>query len=121
MRSAAAGRTSISSSLGVHGDPRAHAARGVPLAGEMSGHIFFNDRWTGFDDALYVAVRTLAVLGQTGESLAAFRRRLPTVVSTPELRIPCPDDRKGAVVRNIAARLRGTGAEMDENRWHPSA
>ena len=87
---------------------------GAPLAGEMSGHIFFNDRWTGYDDALYVAVRALAVLGQTGESLAAFRRRLPAVESTPELRIPCPDDRKAEVVRNIAARLRETGAEIDE-------
>jgi phosphomannomutase len=71
-------------------------------------------RWTGYDDALYVAVRALAVLGQTGESLAAFRRRLPAVESTPELRIPCPDDRKAEVVRNIAARLRETGAEIDE-------
>src|SRR5262249_9520778 len=82
--------------------------------GEMSGHIFFNYRWTGYDDALYVAVRALAVLGQTGESLADFRRRLPSVVSTPELRIPCADNRKALVVRVIARRLKETGTEMDD-------
>jgi phosphomannomutase len=89
-------------------------AEGAPLAGEMSGHIFFNDRWTGYDDALYVAMRTIAVLTRSGESLVAFRQSLPPVVSTPELRIPCPDDRKQEVVAAIAARLRRDRAELDE-------
>ena len=89
-------------------------AERAPLAGEMSGHIFFNDGWTGYDDALYVAMRTLKVLARSGESLAAFRKRLPAVVSTPELRIPCPDGRKAAVVSAIAERLRREGRELDE-------
>ncbi|HEX6102153.1 MAG TPA: phosphomannomutase/phosphoglucomutase, partial [Alphaproteobacteria bacterium] len=89
-------------------------AERAPLAGEMSGHIFFNDGWTGYDDALYVAMRTLKVLARSGESLAAFRKRLPAVVSTPELRIPCPDGSKAAVVSAIAERLRREGRELDE-------
>jgi phosphomannomutase len=89
-------------------------AERAPLAGEMSGHIFFNDGWTGYDDALYVAMRTLKVLARSGESLAAFRKRLPGVVSTPELRIPCPDERKAAVVSAIAERLRRSGRELNE-------
>jgi phosphomannomutase len=89
-------------------------AENAPLAGEMSGHIFFNDRWTGYDDALYAAVRTLAALGRSGESLASFRKRLPATVSTPELRIPCEDRRKAEVVEAIAKRLRRAGAEFSE-------
>jgi phosphomannomutase len=80
----------------------------------MSGHIFFNDRWTGYDDALYVAMRLLRLLARSGESLADFRRRLPPVFSTPELRIPCPDERKAAVVSAIAVRLKGEGSPLDE-------
>jgi phosphomannomutase len=85
----------------------------APLAGEMSGHIFFNDDWTGYDDALYVAMRTLRVLARSGESLADFRQRLPQVFSTPELRIPCPDERKAAVVSSIADKVRSEGSELD--------
>ena len=89
-------------------------AENAPLAGEMSGHIFFNDRWTGYDDALYVAMRTLAVLARTGESLASFRARLPAAVSTPELRIPCAEERKAVILAAIGERLRRSGAEIDE-------
>jgi phosphomannomutase len=79
----------------------------------MSGHIFFNDRWTGYDDALYVAMRTIAVLARSGGSLASFRKSLPPVVSTPELRISCPDERKQEVVASIAEQLRRDGAQLD--------
>ena len=89
-------------------------AEEAPLAGEMSGHIFFNDDWTSYDDALYVAVRTLKVLARSGESLAEFRKRLPETFTTPELRIPCPDERKAAVVAAIAEALRTEGADIDE-------
>jgi phosphomannomutase len=89
-------------------------AEQAPLAGEMSGHIFFNDGWTGYDDALYAAVRTLRVLARSGESLAAFRRRLPEVFSTPELRIPCPEERKAAVVSSIAEKVRRETHDIDE-------
>jgi phosphomannomutase len=88
-------------------------AEDAPLAGEMSGHIFFNDRWTGYDDALYVAMRTIAVLARSGGSLASFRKSLPPVVSTPELRISCPDERKQEVVASIAEQLRRDGAQLD--------
>src|ERR1700758_130954 len=58
---------------------------GAPLAGEMSGHIFYADRYYGYDDALYAAVRLLGILGRSSESLADLRDRLPPVVNTPEL------------------------------------
>lgn len=83
------------------------------LAGELSGHIFFADYGEGTDDALYVAARLLCVLSRSGQSLAQFRRALPKSVTTPELRIPCPEPRKAAVVAEVAARLAGEGAVFD--------
>jgi len=88
------------------------AETGAPLAGEMSGHIFYADRYYGYDDALYAAVRILGVIGRGEESLAQFRDRLPAVVNTPELRFPCADERKFAVVDEIRARLEKTGAAV---------
>ncbi len=90
------------------------AETGAPLAGEMSGHIFFADGYYGFDDAVYVAVRLLGILGRTKESLAAIRDRLPAVVNTPELRFPCAEARKFEVVREVRERLRKTGAEITD-------
>ena len=88
------------------------AEEGAPLAGEMSGHIFFADRYFGYDDALYAAVRLLSYLDSTGQSLAAILDALPTAVNTPELRIPCAEDRKFAVVEELRERLRRQGAEV---------
>ncbi|HEV2187405.1 MAG TPA: phosphomannomutase/phosphoglucomutase [Stellaceae bacterium] len=88
------------------------AETGAPLAGEMSGHIFFADGYYGFDDAVYVAVRLLDVLARTGESLAAMVDRLPTTFNTPELRLDCDESRKFAIVAEIAERLRRDGAEV---------
>jgi phosphomannomutase len=90
------------------------AETGAPLAGEMSGHIFFADRYYGYDDALYAAVRLLAILARGTMSLAASRDRLPAVMNTPELRFPCSDTRKFAVVDEVKARLRKAGAEMSD-------
>lgn len=90
------------------------AETGAPLAGEMSGHIFFADHWYGFDDALYTAVRVLNALIASGKPLSVFRRALPTVVNTPELRFDCPEDRKFAVVAEVAERLRADGAQVSE-------
>ncbi len=87
---------------------------GAPLAGEMSGHIFFADRWYGFDDALYAAVRLLGIVARMDTNLSAVRAALPAVVNTPELRFPCEDSRKFAVVDEIAARLRAEGAKVGE-------
>ena len=90
------------------------AETGAPLAGEMSGHIFFADRWYGFDDAIYVAVRLLGVLGRAPETLADMLDRLPPVFNTPELRLPCEEERKFAIVEEVRERLRRRGAEMVE-------
>jgi phosphomannomutase len=88
------------------------AETGAPLAGEMSGHIFFADRYYGYDDALYAAIRLLGYLGQREESLAEIRDRLPQPVNTPELRFPCSDTRKFAVIDEVRARLEAEGAEF---------
>lgn len=82
----------------------------APLAGEMSGHVFFADRWYGFDDALYAAVRALGVLARMKSSLAAMRDSLPRVINTPELRFDCDDTRKFDVVDEMAERLKADRA-----------
>jgi phosphomannomutase len=86
----------------------------APLAGEMSGHIFFADRWYGFDDALYAAVRILSLVARAPESLADMRDRLPQVTNTPELRFPVDETRKFAVVDEVRARLRAAGASVND-------
>lgn len=83
------------------------AETGAPLAGEMSGHIFFAHRYYGFDDALYAAMRFLAVAMTSQLSIAEMLNALPKMVNTPELRIDCADDRKFAVIEEVRARLRG--------------
>jgi len=90
------------------------AETGAPLAGEMSGHVFFAERWYGFDDALYAAVRLLGVVARLSEPLSAVRAALPQVVNTPELRLPCDDTRKFDVVREVAARLKAAGARVSD-------
>ena len=81
---------------------------GAPLAGEMSGHIFFKHRYFGFDDALYAAVRLLSILSRGDESLARMRDRLARMVNTPELRFDCPENRKFEVIDEVRGRLKGT-------------
>jgi len=90
------------------------AEMSAPLAGEMSGHIFFADGFYGFDDAAYVAVRLLDILSRARLSLAEMRDRLPAVVNTPELRFPCPENRKFEVVREVRERLRQAKAEVTD-------
>jgi phosphomannomutase/phosphoglucomutase len=75
---------------------------GSVLAGEMSGHIFFADRFYGFDDATYAGARVLEILSNTHKTLSELLADLPTTFSTPELRVPCPDDKKFDVVKEIA-------------------
>jgi phosphomannomutase len=86
---------------------------GSPLAGEMSGHIFFADKWYGFDDALYAAVRIVSLVAHRTESLAVLKDRLPKMVNTPELRFDCAEDCKFAVVDEVKARLAKSGARVD--------
>ena len=80
----------------------------------MSGHIFFADRYYGYDDALYAAVRLLSYLARSRLSITQIRDRLPQTVNTPELRIQSDDLRKFEVVREVRDRLRKAGANMNE-------
>jgi len=86
---------------------------GAPLAGEMSGHIFFAHDYYGFDDALYAAVRLIRAVTQLGGSLAALRDAMPAVVNTPELRFQVDESRKFAVVDEVLERLAAAGAQVD--------
>ncbi len=90
------------------------AETGAPLAGEMSGHIFFADRYYGFDDALYAAVRLLKAVVRHGGDLAALRDQLPSLINTPELRFDCADDRKFKVVEEVRDQLKGESAKFDD-------
>jgi len=76
------------------------------LAGEMSGHMFFADRYFGYDDALYAACRLLEIVSQSGRPLSAQLAGLPQMVSTPEIRVECPDETKFQVVERMAAHFR---------------
>ncbi|MEO8647913.1 MAG: phosphomannomutase/phosphoglucomutase [Acidobacteriota bacterium] len=75
---------------------------GAVLAGEMSGHIFFADKFYGFDDATYAGARVLEILSKTDQPLSSLLADLPKTFSTPELRVPCPDDLKFDVVHKVA-------------------
>jgi len=76
------------------------------LAGEMSGHMFFADRYYGFDDALYAACRLIEIVAASGEPLSAHFAGLPKTVITPEIRFDCPDEVKFEVVKRAAEQLR---------------
>jgi phosphomannomutase / phosphoglucomutase len=83
------------------------------LAGEMSGHMFFADRYYGFDDALYAACRLIEIVAASGKPLSAQLADLPRTVTTPEIRFDCPDEMKFAVVREATAELRAMHPVMD--------
>ncbi|MBX9633949.1 MAG: phosphomannomutase/phosphoglucomutase [Magnetospirillum sp.] len=90
------------------------AETGAPLAGEMSGHIFFADRYYGYDDALYAAIRLLGIIARWDrQTLAARRDHLPHMVNTPEMRFDCPEERKFQVVAEVRQRLAETGAKVN--------
>jgi phosphomannomutase/phosphoglucomutase len=76
---------------------------GAILAGEMSGHLFFADRYYGYDDAVYAGGRLLEMLSTGTQTLAQMLDSLPRTVTTPELRVHCPDEHKVAVVARAAA------------------
>ncbi len=86
---------------------------GSPLAGEMSGHIFFADRYYGFDDALYAAVQLMEAPTLLGRSVTALRGAMAPMVNTPELRFQVDESRKFAAVAEILERLAETGARVD--------
>ena len=86
---------------------------GAPLAGEMSGHVFFAHDYYGFDDALYAAVRLIRAVTKLGGSLTALKSAMPAVVNTPELRFQVDESRKFAVVEEVLDRLAEAGAEVN--------
>ena len=85
----------------------------APLAGEMSGHIFFKHLWYGFDDALYAAIRTIRAVSASGKSLTQLKSEMPVSVATPELRFQVDESRKFAVIGEVAERLAAEGAEVN--------
>ncbi|MBN9486218.1 MAG: phosphomannomutase/phosphoglucomutase [Alphaproteobacteria bacterium] len=86
----------------------------APLAGEMSGHVFFADTFYGFDDALYCGLRLLNIVANSRESLAEMRDKLPQLVNTPELRFDCAEERKFKIVDEVKARLKQAGAKVND-------
>src|SRR6185312_12654777 len=83
------------------------------LAGEMSGHMFFADRYFGYDDALYAACRLIEIVAKSGKPLSAQLAGLPKLISTPEIRVDCPDETKFAVVARVAEQFRKTHQVID--------
>lgn len=86
---------------------------GAPLAGEMSGHIFFAHDFYGFDDALYAALRLFRAVRMLGGSLTALRDAMPVMANTPELRFQVDESRKFAVIDEVLDRLVAEGARVD--------
>ena len=86
---------------------------GAPLAGEMSGHIFFAHNYYGFDDAIYAALRLIDAVGRLGGNLTEIRAAMPVMINTPEMRFTCDDERKFAVIDEVKARLAASGADVN--------
>jgi phosphomannomutase/phosphoglucomutase len=86
---------------------------GAALAGEMSGHIFFADRYFGYDDALYAGARLMEILTNTNEPLSALLADLPQTTATPEIRRDCPDEKKFDVVRALTEEFKRINEVID--------
>lgn len=86
---------------------------GSPLAGEMSGHIFFKHQYYGFDDALYAAVRLIRAATLLGKSVTQLRSDMPAMVNTPEMRFQVDESRKFAVIDEVLDRLKAKGANVN--------
>lgn len=82
------------------------------LAGEMSGHMFFKDRYFGFDDGIYASCRLLEILARTGKTIPELLEGVPETFATPELRIPCPDEVKFETVDRAMRELKKAGLEV---------
>ena len=85
----------------------------APLAGEMSGHIFFADDYYGYDDALYAAIRLIAASARLGKSVTELKSAMPAMLNTPELRFQVDESRKFKVVEEVLDRLEASGAEVN--------
>jgi phosphomannomutase len=86
----------------------------APLAGEMSGHVFFADEYYGYDDALYAGVRLIAAAARLGRSVTQLRAAMPAMVNTPEMRFQVDETRKFAVIDEVRERLAGTDADVND-------
>ena len=86
----------------------------APLAGEMSGHIFFADTYYGYDDALYGAVRLIAASVRLGKSVTELRSAMPEMLNTPELRFQVDESRKFAAIEEVKQRLARTDADVND-------
>ena len=86
----------------------------APLAGEMSGHIFFADDYYGYDDALYAAIRLIAASARLGKSVTELKSAMPAMLNTPELRFQVDESRKFAAIDEVKRRLGGTDAVVDD-------
>ncbi|TCD06807.1 phosphomannomutase/phosphoglucomutase [Erythrobacteraceae bacterium CFH 75059] len=87
---------------------------GSPLAGEMSGHVFFADTYYGYDDALYAGVRLIAAAARLGRSVTELRSAMPQMLNTPEMRFQVDESRKFAAIDEVKARLAGSGADVND-------
>jgi len=87
---------------------------GAPLAGEMSGHIFFADDYYGYDDALYGAIRLIAASARLGKSVTELRSAMPEMVNTPELRFQVDESRKFSAIEEVKQRLAQSGADVND-------
>ncbi|MEB3416230.1 phosphomannomutase/phosphoglucomutase [Alteriqipengyuania sp. WL0013] len=85
----------------------------APLAGEMSGHVFFADDYYGFDDALYAGVRLIAAAARLGKSVTQLRADMPDMINTPEMRFQVDESRKFAAIDEVAGRIAGSDANAD--------
>ncbi|MEG3087448.1 phosphoglucomutase/phosphomannomutase PgmG [Sphingomonas sp. PB4P5] len=85
----------------------------APLAGEMSGHIFFAHEYYGFDDAQYAAVRLIRAVHMIGKSMTELRGEMPALVNTPEMRFQVDESRKFAVIDEVLERLEASGADVN--------
>jgi phosphomannomutase len=86
----------------------------APLAGEMSGHIFFADDYYGYDDALYAAIRLIASSARLGKSVTELKSAMPDMLNTPELRFQVDESRKFAAIEEVKRRLKGTDADVND-------
>jgi len=86
---------------------------GSPLAGEMSGHVFFADEYYGYDDALYAGVRLIAAAARLGKSVTELRSAMPPMINTPEMRFQVDESRKFAAIGEIAERVAASDAVAD--------
>jgi len=88
---------------------------GAPLAGEMSGHVFFADTYYGYDDALYAGVRLIAAAARLGKSVTQLRGEMPAMLNTPELRFQVDESRKFAAIAEVKERMAvATGVEVND-------